>query len=336
MWSPFFDTMSLPSLIVIAGPTGVGKTRFALELAQAANAEIISVDSLQVYRGLDIGTAKASAEERAAVPHHLIDILSPDEDFNVADFMAQADKAVEDIVARGKNIIAAGGTNLYMRAFVHGLFDAPPPDDGIRARHKELANYYGVIWLYKELERVDPTLAARIHHQDLVRISRGLEVFEQTGTPLSRLQDAHKFQDPRFRAFKLALNRPRQSLYERINTRVDAMMQGGLMAEYDALIEGGFSPDLKPLMSLGYRHARFLREGTWSEPEMVSELQKDTRRFAKQQLSWLRSEPQIQWALAPELEDARIRARMLEDLCAFFEGEDPNLNWAQDQDPYKS
>ncbi|MEZ4462722.1 MAG: tRNA (adenosine(37)-N6)-dimethylallyltransferase MiaA [bacterium] len=224
------------NILVIWGPTGVGKTAFALAAAELLDAEILSIDSLQVYRGLDIGTAKATIEERTRVPHHLIDILDPDAEFNVADFMAAADAAVDDIVGRGKRVIAVGGTNLYARVFVHGIFDAPPPDPEIRDRHRQFAEEHGIPSLHERLRGVDPELASRLGLNDLIRISRGLEVFEQTGRKLSQLQAEHQFATPRHRALKIGLNRPRQQLYDRIDARVDTMITQGFEAEYRSLV----------------------------------------------------------------------------------------------------
>lgn len=325
---------NLHNIVVLGGPTGVGKTAFSMALAHALDAEILSVDSLQVYRHLDIGTAKATLQERAQVPHHLIDILNPDQDFNVAQFMDAARAAIDDIRSRGKQVIAVGGSNLYIRALVHGIFEAPPPDEAIRARHKELANYYGVIWLYRELQRVDPVLAGRIHSNDLIRISRGLEIYEQTGQKLSALQGAHKFAVPNYRALKLILNRQREDLYERINARVDGMIRAGLIDEYTNILGLGFTPNLKPLMSVGYRHAGEFISGNWDEETMLTNLKQDTRRFAKQQLSWLRSEPQTRWMLAADFQSDTIPTRVLDDVRAFLEGHEPHLDWTKADDPF--
>ncbi len=325
---------NLHNIVVLCGPTGVGKTAFSMALAHALDAEILSVDSLQVYQHLDIGTAKATPHERQAVPHHLIDIITPDQDFNVAQFMEAARTAIDDIRSRGKQVIAVGGSNLYVRALVHGIFEAPPPDEDIRARHRELANYYGVIWLYRELQRVDLELASRIHSNDLIRISRGLEIYEQTGQKLSALQGAHKFAVPNYRAIKLVLNRQREDLYERINVRVDGMIRAGLIDEYKSILARGFAPDLKPLMSVGYRHAGEFVSGNWDEETMLSSLKQDTRRFAKQQLSWLRSEPQTRWMLAADFQSDTIPTHVVDDIRAFLEGSEPHLDWTTAKDPF--
>ena len=321
--------MSEPAnILVIWGPTGVGKTAFALAAAELLDAEILSIDSLQVYRGLDIGTAKATSEERARVPHHLIDILDPDAEFNVADFMVAADAAVNDIVGRGKRVIAVGGTNLYARVFVHGIFDAPPPDAEIRERHRQFADEHGIPSLHQRLRSVDPDLAARLGLNDLVRISRGLEVFEQTGRRLSELQAEHHFATPRHRALKIGLNRPRSDLYERIDQRVDTMIALGFEAEYRSLVER-YPRDLKPLMSLGYRHMGLHVFDGMPLDDMLTLVKRDTRRFAKGQLTWLRSEKGMRWALAPVIQDARIPAPIAEDLLRFYAGESPELAWTQ-------
>ncbi len=309
----------IPSIIVIAGPTGVGKTAFSLAAAEALNAEIVSIDSVQVYRGLDIGSAKATAAERERVPHHLIDIFDPDEDCNVADYMAMAHEAITEIHGRGRHVICTGGTNLYMRVLVHGIFDAPEPDPAIRAQHKAFAAEHGIPALHQQLTEIDAELAERIHENDLVRISRGLEVHAQTGRKLSELQDEHRFATPNYAALKLGFNRPREELYERINHRVDAMMQAGFLDEYKRLI-ATYDPSLKPLQSLGYRHMGLhVNEGQPLD-EVIELLKRDTRRFAKQQVSWLRSEEGLVWALAPLMHDATIPAVVLDDLKKHLDG----------------
>lgn len=315
-------------VLVVCGPTGVGKTAFALAAAEALDAEILSIDSLQVYRGLDIGTAKATVEERARVPHHLIDILEADQEFNVADFMAASDAAVAEIRSRGKNVVAVGGTNLYVRVFSHGIFEAPAPDAAIRERHKAFAAEHGVAALHAQLAQIDPDLATRLGENDLVRVSRGLEIFEQTGRRLSDLQEEHRFATPRHRVLKVGLNRGREELYRRIDDRVDLMFAQGFEEEYDRLTSR-FDRGLKPLMSLGYRHLGLHRFDGMGFDEMVTLFKRDTRRFAKQQVSWLRSEEGLRWALAPQVVDGRIPAPVLEDLRRFYDGGVPELAWTQ-------
>lgn len=311
----------LPRVLLIAGPTAVGKSSLAHAVAKRLGAEILSIDSVQLYRGLDIGSAKASAQERAEVPYHLVDVLDPDETNNVAEFVELAMDAVRAIAAKGRPIIAVGGTNLYVRVFVHGIFDAPPPNPEIRRRHHERARAKGSPALHAELARIDPELAARIGENDLVRISRGLEVHEATGKRLSELQAEHAFATPNVDALKIALNRPRAELYDRIDRRVDAMMDRGLYEEYVEL--AARHPEIpRSLESLGYRHMGWIHTGAMSRDEAVALLGRDTRRFAKQQISWLRSEPGVHWAPA----DADVE-RIVADAALFFEGGDPPLDW---------
>lgn len=310
-------------IVLIAGPTAVGKSSLALKLAARLGGELISIDSVQIYRGLDIGSAKPSAAERARVPHHLIDELDPDEDCNVAEFVERALAAVDDVVARGKVAVAVGGTNLYVRVLVHGIFEAPPPDEQLRARHKALAAEHGPAHLHARLAAIDPELAARVHPNDLVRVSRGLEVHELTGKPLSDHQREHAFQSSNVEALKIALNRPREDLYRRIDQRVDAMLESGLEAEVRSLVEQGYGLGLKPLQSLGYRHIGAYIAGDVEYAEAVRKLKRDTRRFAKQQLSWLRSERGVVWASA-EVDAATIER----DVRTFVEGGTPMLDWS--------
>ncbi len=299
----------LPRLLIVCGPTAVGKSSFAYDLAREVGGELVSIDSVQLYRGLDIGTAKPSASERAEVPHHLVDVLEPDTDHNVAEFMELAHEAIASIRARGKVPIAVGGTNLYIRVLVHGIFDAPEPDESIRARHREIAENLGREHLHELLAEVDPDLAEKLHPNDLVRVSRGLEIFELTEKPLSVHQREHAFRTPNYDALKLAFRRDRTELYDRINERVDRMMERGLVEEYRQLLASGVSSDAKPMQSLGYRHMGLLERGELSPDEVVELLKRDTRRFAKQQLSWLRSEEGVEWFELPDERDAaRVRA----------------------------
>ncbi|TXD38551.1 tRNA (adenosine(37)-N6)-dimethylallyltransferase MiaA [Lujinxingia vulgaris] len=323
----------LTRVVALVGPTGVGKTALSLELAEALDAEIISVDSLQVYRHLDIGTAKASKEERVRVPHHLIDVVEPDAEFNAADFQKAASEAIASIVARGKVPLLVGGTGLYLRLLVHGLFEAPPPSEALRARYREIADARGIEVLFERLQEVDPELATRVNANDFIRVTRGLEIFDQTGTPLSEHQRAHRFKAPNYHALKIALIRPREELYERINTRVEQMIAGGLIDEYRNLMERGYGPEHKPMQSLGYRQVgEHLLEGR-NLDDAIHEIKQQTRRYAKQQISWFRSEPQTHWAMAPVLREGRIPPQVLHDVRGFVEGAKPALEWAQ-IDPY--
>lgn len=326
------STHGLPRIIVLGGPTAVGKTRFSLALAEAFGAEIVNYDSVQLYRHLDIGTAKPSAEERGRVPHHLFDVLDPDQPSNVADYMAMAHAAIAEIVGRGKIPLLVGGTGMYARILVHGIFEAPPADPKIRARHRALVAKHGNAHLHAMLAEVDAELADKFHENDIIRVSRGLEIFEQTGKALSVHQREHRFKEPNYDALKIGLLRPRAELYERINQRVDQMMARGLLAEYKGLITRGFDRRLKPLQSLGYRQMQEHLFGGVSLEDAVEDMKVSTRRYAKQQISWFRKEPGLHWALAPILQDGQLPQQVREDIDAFVTGaptDQLELSWAQ-------
>lgn len=330
------STHGLPRIIVVGGPTAVGKTRFSLALAEAFGAEIVNYDSVQLYRKLDIGSAKPSAEERARVPHHLFDVLDPVEPCNVADYLAMAHRVIAEIVGRGKVPLLVGGTGMYARILVHGIFEAPPADAAIRERHRALVAAHGPAHLHALLAEVDPQLAAKFHENDVLRVSRGLEVFEQTGKPLSEHQREHRFSRPHYDALKIGLLRPRPELYARINARVDQMMASGLLDEYKRLITAGYDRRLKPLQSLGYRQMyEHLFEGV-PLAQAVEKMKVATRRYAKQQISWFRQEPRLHWVLAPILKDdskdGALPAPVHKDLEAFVSGapaDQLDLAWAQ-------
>ena len=327
------DLEGLQRIIVLGGPTGVGKTELSLRLAERLNAEIVSVDSLQVYRHLDIGTDKVSQRARERVPHHLIDVVDPDEEFNAADFQRLAGRAIEEIAERGKVPLLVGGTGLYVRLLVHGLFDAPEPSEELREKYRRQAEEQGREFLHRRLRQVDPDLAQKVHPNDLVRVTRGLEIYDQTGKPLSVHQRDHRFSRPNYHALKIVLIRPREELYERINRRVEEMVERGLEEEYCRLVEMGYGRNLKPMQSLGYRQ---MGDHVFDEvpiEEAVDEIKRQTRRYAKQQISWFRGEPQTHWAMAPVLVGGEVPEEVLRDLEGFVVGEKPELEWAK-VDPY--
>ena len=328
------DLEGLERVVAIVGPTGVGKTELSLTLAGRLDAELISADSLQVYRYLDIGTAKVSRCERERIPHHLIDVVDPDESFNAEDFRQRAAAAIAELRDRDKVPILVGGTGLYVRLLVHGIFDAPEPSEELRAKYRRQARQHGEDFLYRRLRQLDPELADRVHPNDLVRVTRGLEIYDQTGKPLSKHQREHRFSRPHYHALKIALIRPREELYGRINRRVNAMMDSGLEEEYRGLIEMGYERDLKPLMSLGYRQMGELVFDDRPRDEAVEDIKRQTRRYAKQQISWFRSEPQTHWAMAPVLRDGQIPQQVVDDIECFLEcGTVGELEWAR-VDPY--
>jgi len=284
-----------PKVIVVCGPTASGKTAFAIELAEALNGEIISADSMQVYRYMDIGTAKPTAEERLRIPHHMIDVVDPDEPFDAEKYTAMARGAIAGTRTRNLIPFVAGGTGLYIKALVHGLFQLPPMDTEIRVQLKAEAEALGIHSLYQRLTRLDPESAARIHRNDTYRILRALEVYELTGRPLSEFQHTHRFGDSPFDVLKIGLRMEREILYQRIDRRVDAMVDAGLVEEVKGLLDRGYTADLKSMQSIGYRHMGDYLQGRTPWDEAVRTLKRDTRRFAKRQMTWFRADPDIIW-----------------------------------------
>lgn len=294
-----------PKLVIILGPTAVGKSETVLYLAAQLGAEIISADSQQVYRHMDIGTAKPSSEQRQKIPHHLIDIVDPDEEFNAALFRKLATESASDIAERGKKIIVCGGTGLYIKALTKGLFTGPGRDPQIRQALEAKLDENGIGALYHRLEEVDPSSAARIHPNDRQRITRALEVYHVTGRPISEWQNQHAFNDLEFDVLKIGLNRQRPELYHRIEQRCDYMIQAGLIDEVKGLVEQGYRLDLPSMQSVGYRHAGLLLQGQMSLDNAVSLMKRDTRRLAKRQLTWFRNDHEIHW-FDPERERSDV------------------------------
>lgn len=284
-----------PALPVICGPTAVGKTALALRLAEEFDGEIISADSRQVFRLMDIGTAKPTAEEQQAVRHHLIDVAWPDQEFNAAHFLTYAEPVINDIMQRDKRPLLVGGTGLYIKALTEGLLQAPSADQAFRDHLHARAEQEGRPALHAELARVDPDSAARLHANDLIRIVRALEVYEQSGRPLSALQDHHGFRCQPYRTIKICLNLDRHLLYQRINRRAVLMFEQGLLEEAESLLKAGYDPALKSLRTIGYRQAFALLRGEMSYAEALDSLQQSTRRYAKQQLTWFRKDKSMIW-----------------------------------------
>jgi tRNA dimethylallyltransferase len=289
------DADNKQKIVIIIGPTASGKTDLAIRLAEHFGGEIVNADSLQLYRGLDIGTAKPSPELRRRVPHHLIDIADPDQEFSASDFRREAAKAIADIAGRGKRAFIVGGTGLYIRALLQGLVDSPSGAGEVRLELEEEARQHGNEALLGELANVDPVSAERLHPNDLVRIIRALEVYRMTGNPISQQRSSHGFSGDYYCALKLGLTVERRELYERIDRRVERMMGDGLVDEVQTLLERGFSPQLKALRSIGYRHICAYLSGEYSLAEGVRLIQRDTRRYAKRQMTWFRNDKEINW-----------------------------------------
>jgi tRNA dimethylallyltransferase len=294
--------------LVLTGATGSGKSALALELAPALNAEIVSMDSMAVYRGFDIGTAKPTAEERTRVPHHLVDELDPWESASVAWWLERARSAVAEIESRGRRALIVGGTPLYLKALARGLFRGPPANAALREALEAEAAQFGSPRLHARLAHHDPVAAARIHPNDLKRIVRALEVWTVTGRPLSDWQ--REWADlAAGRPDIVCLDRPREELYERINTRVTAMLEAGWLDEASRLRELPRSPSREAAAAVGYRELWEYLDGARPWPETVARIQQRTRQFAKRQLTWFRRLPECHFA-TPELTRTRWTMKM--------------------------
>lgn len=305
------------TIIALVGPTGVGKTELGIALAQQFDAEIINADSRQVYRRLDVGSAKPTPAQRAAVPHHLVDVVEPDEPFDCARFRSLALAAIDDITRRGKRVLIVGGTGLYIKVLLRGLFDGPSRDATLRsALLYEEEQAPGT--LHQRLRVVDPAAAVRLHPHDRMRLIRALEVYHITGRPISDWQAEHRFESGAFDARVLGLSLPRAELYARIDARCHAMIEAGLIDEVQRLYADGFDPDLPALRSPGYREIGEHLRGLCDLSTAIARMAQASRQLAKRQLTWFRADPQIVWC-APALEVLHEHA------AAFWQSRDHSL-----------
>jgi tRNA dimethylallyltransferase len=280
-----------PLAVVILGPTGSGKTALSLSLAEQFGGEIVSCDSVAVYRGMDLGTAKPSLEERARVPHHLIDVTEPDQPFTAGEYSRQARAALDEIAARGRLPIVTGGTGLYLRALIDGIFAGPGRQEELRVRLQKSQARRGVGWLHRVLGRMDPVSAERIHANDTAKLIRAIEVCVAAGKPMSDAQTRDPIQG--FRILRIGLNPPREALYGRLNRRAEAMFKAGLGDETRGLL--AHYGAVKALDSLGYRQALDVLDGSLSEEAAIAAAQQGHRNYAKRQLTWFRREPEVHW-----------------------------------------
>ena len=302
----------LKPLVILVGPTAVGKTAASIGLAKALNGEIISGDSMQIFRGLDIGTAKITKEEMQGVPHHLIDIKEPWETFSVAEFKRLADEAIADIHARGKLPIIVGGTGFYINSVLYEYhFGEADTDEAYRAELEQYAETYGNDALWNILQEKDPDSAAKLHSNDTKRVIRALEVLHVTGIPASKRQSTVDKQTMRYNAVYIALNMPREVLYDRINRRVDIMIQDGLEAEVRTALANGTEQDALSMTSIGYRQMIQYFNEEISFDRAVELIKRDTRHFAKRQLTWFRHDPNIQWVDKWGKTDEQVEAELL-------------------------
>jgi tRNA dimethylallyltransferase len=283
-----------PKIVVVAGPTAAGKTSVGIELAQNFSGEIVSADSIQIYRHMDIGSAKPTPEQRSLVAHHMIDIRDPNEEFSAGDYVKEARTAIRGILRKGRVPIVVGGTGLYIRSLLGGIADLPLAQPVFR-RRMLAAEKAAKGTLFDRLSEVDPATARRTPPDNIPRIIRALEVFEVTGKTMSLVQEEHSFQDRPYSHFFICLSLNRQLLYERIDKRVDSMIRGGLLEEVFRLYGRGYSRELKSMQSLGYRHAGMVLAGQMDLVGATRLMKRDTRHYAKRQLTWFRSEPGVLW-----------------------------------------
>ncbi len=303
---------SIP-ILVLVGPTAVGKTELSLHIAEEFGFEIISMDSMQVYRYMDIGTAKATLDERKRIPHHLIDIVDPDASYDAACFRRDALQSIKDIESRGKKPLITGGTGLYLERLLYGIFSEIPSDSIIRKELEKQIITDGSEKLHKELAQFDKPSAERIHPNDKQRLLRAYEIWQITGKPWSEhLREQavqHKKERARFaHLLQIGLTRSREQLYQRINKRSALMLQAGLEEEVRGLLERGFSPQLQSMQSIGYRHINEYFAGKYSKETMLELLARDTRRYAKRQYTWFNKNKEIEWLNVKE--DKKIMAQI--------------------------
>ncbi len=304
-------------LIVLTGPTAVGKTELSIKLAGAIGGEIISADSMQVYKYMDIGTAKISTAEMGQIPHYLIDILEPEEEFNVVKFKEYAGKCMEEIYAKGKIPIIVGGTGFYIQAVLYGIdFKENGEDTAYRQQLEVLYKKEGSEYLHAKLAQIDPSSALAIHPNNVKRVIRALEYYDQTGSRISEHNEEQRKNESPYNFCYIVLNNDREVLYERINRRVDLMMEAGLVQEVKQLLERGLSGDMVSMQGLGYKEIVRYLIGECSLEEAVYTIKRDTRHFAKRQLTWFKREKEVTWIQKNDFdnEESKILKAILEEL----------------------
>ena len=299
----------MSKVLVILGPTCVGKTQVSLKLADILKGEIVSFDSRQVYKFMDIGTAKPTKKEREKIPHHLIDLVSPDEKFTAADYGKKAREIIHQIIKRNKQPIAVGGSGLYLEALIKGFFQGPKADEKIRKRLEREAQEFGEPHLFSRLKEVDPQASERIHPNDLVRIIRALEVYELTGKPISTWQREGDYEPFPMQFVKIGLNLKREKIYQRINQRTEEMISEGLLDEVRMLKKKGFTPELRALKTVGYRELFAYLERKLDLSAAIEKIRLNTRHYAKRQLTWFRKDKEIIWM---DADDDNLIEKILE------------------------
>jgi tRNA dimethylallyltransferase len=306
------DVNRVKPLIVILGPTAVGKSRVAIPVAKAMGTEILTADSRQVYRGMDIGMDKPTLEERDGIPHRLIDLVEPDQPFNVGEYRRLAIKEIARLHQEGRIPLVVGGTGLYIRALVRGLWEGPTANWDYRRQLSEVSRLYGEEALHRRLAAVDPELARELHPRDQVKIIRALETYYLLGRPLSDIHREHGFGERLYATLLIGLTKKREAVYRAIDARVEAQLARGLVRETQHLLDRGYGRHLGSMKGLGYRQIVGYLAGEYSSEEAVRRLKRDTRHFAKRQMTWFRKEPGINWLVMEELEPVEhLAARAL-------------------------
>ena len=303
--------VSCRPVVVIVGPTAVGKSRVAVEVAKYFETAVLTADSRQVYRGMDIGTDKPALQERQAVPHRLIDLVNPDESFNAGLYRRQAIDEIERLYGDHRLPLVVGGTGLYVRTLLKGLCAAPPADPIVRAALRQEAKDQGHDRLYARLVEVDPATAARLHPRDESKVIRALEVHQLSGRRMSEFQQEHGFAERPFSTLIIGLNRDRDALYRRIEARIDWQLAHGLIEETQQLLVHGYQRASAAMKGLGYRQVAEHLAGEYDAAEMVRRFKRDTRHFSKRQMTWFRKEPGIQWLTIEESDSVQHTAALV-------------------------
>ncbi|MFZ7131214.1 MAG: tRNA (adenosine(37)-N6)-dimethylallyltransferase MiaA [Eubacteriales bacterium] len=305
------------TIIFIVGATASGKSEVGVRLAHQFNGEIISADSMQIYKGLDIGTAKIKKEEMEEIPHYLIDEVYPDEDFSVAMFKQRSIERLEDIFHRQKTPFVVGGTGLYINALIQPwTFTQGKPNNQLRTDLENIAEIQGKEALYHMLREVDPISAKMIHPNNLRRVIRAIEIYRSTGKPKSHWDSVSMEKELKYHPILVGLDMDRQALYQRIEMRVDLMIKGGLVGEVEMLLHHGYNENLVSMQGLGYKEIIKYLKGLYSYAEAIEILKRDTRRFAKRQLTWFRRDDRIQWFFVDQYED---KGALIRDIMHYLE-----------------
>ncbi|HNR03328.1 MAG TPA: tRNA (adenosine(37)-N6)-dimethylallyltransferase MiaA [Bacillota bacterium] len=311
----------MPKICILAGPTAVGKTEISLALARSLCGEIISADSAQVYKYMDIGTAKLKEEEMQGIKHYMIDEVTPDMDFSVAQFREKAELYIKDINDRSKLPIITGGTGLYINSLLNNLdFTDSISDEEYRREMQETAQVKGTDYVHAMLEAVDPASYKKLHPNDLRRVIRALEVYKHTGRPISYFQEKSRKQPPRYDFAYITLTMDRRKLYERIDQRVDRMMASGLVEEVEGLIKRGYGRELNSMQALGYKEIADFLHGLITKDEAVRILKRDTRHYAKRQLTWFRGDKRVNWV---DVDNFFRKEVIVENIIRFIAGKIP-------------